>query len=150
MKGAEYKWSALNADVYCRSGEILAVSMLSSPSRPLSNWVRSFKPGKWLMKPASLARWSPGRSVRSSMKKMELLGAKLAVSDLAPAAPDSTKAPAVEARATMTTIAPATAQRNRRDGAAIATGWTPAAHPSPMATTVPWGAAACGCSPCST
>ena len=56
------------------------------------------------------------------MKKTEFFGAMAAVSDLDPAAPDSTKAPAAVTRATTTTNAPATPQRKRRERGEMATG----------------------------
>src|ERR1035437_5004241 len=94
------------------------------------------------MKSVSLAWWSPGRSVLTSRKAIVPLGATLAVSDLEPAAPASTKTPAAVTRDTHSTTAPATPQRSFRGRGATANGKTPGAQPSPIGTTV-----ACGTAP---
>ena len=129
----------LKAEVYWRPGETAAVSLLSTLSRALSNWERSWKPGKWLMKSASFACWSPGRSVLTSRNAMAFFGATLAVSDFAPAAPERTKTPPAVTRVTHRTTAPAMPQRSRLERGDTTTGCTPGAHSSPTGTIVPWG-----------
>ena len=69
---------------------------------------------------------------------MAFLGAALAVSDLAPPAPDSTNANPAVIRTTHRTTTPAMPHRRRRCGA-TAIGPTPGAQPSPIGTMAPCG-----------
>ena len=73
------------------------------------------------------------------MNSIVFLGAALAVKDLAPV-PDNTNAPAAVIIATTSTTEPAIPQRSRRDRGDTLTGYTPGAQPSPIGTTVPYGA----------